>query len=391
MGSRLTCAVVACALVAARPAIAAEATGQQSARALYDRAFAESAAGHDAAAREILERLVRDYPDDPAAAYGRELLRLIDSRKTGAVTPRPGDLNLKLGRLTPPVDLLPDTLPSPPAESSRVALGRRLRDEKPTTGALVLLLTTQPLNGLLIGTFATLGGVLQPYLPEFVIAGGLAGLFLPLGLTWSEGVTMGHALALSAGSFWGFLNGEAGALLLNTYASSSVLWPLSIGMAGGTLIGELVWRLLRPGAGDVALASSMMIWGTIAPALIGAALGQPTAAVIAETLVFGNVSLLMGSILAWQVPMSIARVSFINIVGALSGMAGLGLISFLAYATAESSPGWMILGAAGGYFLGIALGAALTPRYDLADLPAPQLTLLPTWNGGWAGGLAFRF
>lgn len=352
------------------PSMSIAQAAPDAAWATYDEAFARVVAGRDEEAVRILETLRTTHPESPAALLGAELERLIQSRRTGTVTPPDAALRERLATSIPT---------EPPALAPRrLSLVEYVRDEEPTSLARAELISLQTLNGLSIGL--ELCGIAEcdsrPTVLSAFLGAGL-GAFVS-SLISRPGITHGHTLAINSGSGWGIAAG----LAIHTIADiqdEKALLGLIAGMdALGTVAGHFAWERIPSGAGDVSLGNTGGIWmgfvtGLSLVAVNPSNLSSQSAAAIITT---GSLAgLIGGAVLSRHYPMTRSRTLLID-VGAISGGlfgAGIGVL-----VRAESQA--MAAMAASGIVAGVGLASYLTRNWDLDALPL-AFGLAPT-NGG---------
>lgn len=362
---------------------------------LYNRAFSASVAGHEDEAIPLLRTLLRDHPDHPAVPHARELLRLIEARLTGASEPRTSPTTLGTATLRPPVRM--------PAPRSLEDFATRMRADTPSNGGQVTLVLGQTISGIAFGLeVCFIFECKEPALGTLsVLAGAGLGLTLSMVLS-SKGVTVGHALSLGVGGVWGFWNAGATAGLL---MSGSVLpdggrislpFSLAMGQVIGTLVGELAYQVAKPGDGDIWAATSTAAWAISVTLLVSAAVNPRGGLVLVpETIIAGDLGLLLGGIFAMVMPMGSGRVWVINaggLLGALAGVIVSAVIVPVAIASgASANTGNILAGStAGGIVLGLGLTAFLTRHMDVPNLASPQFTLMATSTGGVTPGISIK-
>ncbi len=347
---------------------------------MYERGLAALAAGRD---REALPLLiwVASQREHAAAPYAVEMLRWMKARASVTkAAPLPSQSATPLQRL-----------------------GARLRDETPSDRGRVILTVGQFVNG--VGFGAALCAFASCPSPGYGVGmmalGGAGALTVSAALT-PQGITTGHALALSVGPAIGIANAALISSALNLRPRTEAA-AFAFSQVAGTGLAELVWEVLRPSAGDVSLATSFAGWSIGFAALGHAAVHRALYAgnLPASLLVGMDAGLIVGSVVAWVYPVSVARMSLIN-VGFLIGLgvgAGVGtlvnaaLISVGADIEMNSSGANTVLfGSVGaGAVLGAAVATILSRNWDFDHLPPVTPVVLPTSTGGVTPGLAFRF
>jgi hypothetical protein len=316
-------------------------TPADSAWRLYHLAFAALAGGRHAESKEILEHIARAYPDHPAAQRAVELIE-------------------RLSRHEPP--------PLAKAEK-RLRHEGEGRDGPPTGLARAELFLVQTVNGIAIGLESCIALECDDArtVGAFLVVGGGAALTLSLVLT-QDGIMPGHTSALNAGTVWG----AADALFLTAATQGNdtdeaLPAALVVGQLAGLGAGEILWRTIRPSAGDVSLASSIGLWsGVLTFFVLGALEFEVSSeAGFGSLLAVTNLGLLGGAWLASEVPMSRAHVLVIDGGGVIGTLLGAGSALVL---------GGNDLGAAGfftattiGMIGGLSLAAYLTRDWEIED------------------------
>lgn len=291
----------------------------------YDAAFEALAAGDQAGARATLETIVATSPDHPAAVKARARLAELGVVAVEA----PGAVDVPA--------------PTPATTTSRVARAE-----------LVLGMTV---TGVFAGIEACTDACDQARSQAAgVMIGGGGALGLTL-LASRKGIHSGEAQLYNSATTWGRWN-ALGAL--DGFPSTTKEAWLSLGaQAAGLGVGVGLWKLWRPSAGDVALANSGLLWGTVLSSWGQLWFGRdPTfpAAVIA-----GDIGLAIGAALASEVKMSRGRTLLIDVGGVLGSLLG-GLVAVgLDSGDADRKIGGVMTISTA---LGLGLAAVATRRWD---------------------------
>jgi hypothetical protein len=200
-------------------------------------------------------------------------------------------------------------------------------------------------------------------------------------------VTPGQVELLDTGTLWGAWNGFEASLIAGQGTGSARFWrTMIVGQGGGLLLGGLLWYPLRPTSGQVALASTVGAWATVATALGAAALQLhgSNAQLWTALLVAGDAGLLAGAIAARGSTISRGRTLLVDAGGVL----GLLLGALVASGT-DSSRAAAIAGLAG-----TGLGLAIT-GYATRDWDAPatraRVAVAPAPGGGAVASLGGTF
>jgi hypothetical protein len=346
--------------------------------ALYDHAFAEASAGHEAEALILFRTILQRTPDAAAAPYAAEMVRLLEARHSGIVTSP-----------TARTRLLPETAkPLAPLN-----LGGQLWDEQPTSLARAELVGAQTLHGVAFGL--EMGFILKVSDPKtlalFLMLGGGAGMGLSLAFT-RDGITPGHALALNSGTAWGAWNGVLVTSILGVESLAQKFGLLAVSQFAGLATGNAGFAIFHPSAGDVSLVNSGGLWTALLAAFIAsAANGKPSDPAFQITLMAASdVGLLIGAVMARRFPMSRGRVLLIDTGGFLGTLMGVGLAVIVGLDQNRNHAAFFSRGAIG-TVAGLGTSAFLTRRWDLPEAPAVRLSVAPTVGGGQALGLAYDF
>lgn len=318
---------------------------------LYHLAFRALASGRGKEAREMLEHITITHARHPAAIRARDLLDRLNRGETAPIASEPGALE-------------------------------SLRDGAPTGLARAELAVLQTIHGIVVGAeVCALAECDDPRaLGALLIFGGGLGLGASL-LATTDGITPGHTAALNTGTIWG---GYSGVMLAGAAEADDAQVVLGMALAGqmiGLGTGELLWRLTRPSAGDVSLASSVGIWSTVLTAFaFGAAEFDSDEQIIFGTvLATGQLGLIGGAFLADYVPMSRGRVLVIDGGGIVGGLMGMGVDLLIQGDRTEAAPFFGL--AAAGTLAGLGLAAYLTRNWDVPDLELTTAAI-PLDGGG---------
>ncbi len=362
------------AIASAAPQKAAHDPPDVQAWKLYDAAFSDAVAGRDAKAEALLARLRAEHPGTAAAILGAELERFLVSKLTGKLAPMgPAARDLFTRRLESPVPSL-----TPPPRVPNELVG----PEQPTGEARAEVTFWQTLNGIGAGVEACILAKCSSVqsTAAWVLLGGGLGAGLTLWAT-RNGITPGQALALDAGTAWGFWNAAALTALWSPTDPSSVAGRYLLGQGIGLGAGALAWHVFRFTAGDVSLMDSGGIWtGVVAAMLMGAfAPDEMSHHFFGVTLVASDAGLLGGALLSRVYPMSRGRSIMIDAGGLLGGLFGFGLYAIFAGDAGGSSKGALLSGATG-TVVGLAGAAYFSRGWDAPKLPV-QVGLAPTRGG----------
>lgn len=280
--------------------------------------------------------------------------------------------------------------------------------EPATTGARVQLVVGQAVNGMALGL--TLAGLADArssaiYSGAMLLGGGVGAVGALLASR--DGVTAGQAAAVNYGSVFGGLASMFTAFGLSNsrLGDRAVFGIVAGGLAVGTGAG-IAWAAQTPLGGRVEFASSMGIWS----AFLGAHLylatrgygtwdgrGDNEVTVLGwSSLGFMAAGLTAGVLLAPQVPVSAARMRWINL-SAAGGYAVIGLSSLLLAADGTGEDALMAysIGSMVGVTGGALLGYFLTTNTDsywermhegAASRRGPTLAFSPGSTGAPLGG-----
>lgn len=327
--------------------------GENPAWTRYREAFEAFAEGDEKRAVEILEKIERDHPEHPAALAASSVLRKIER---GGAEPSVGDETDEMGD---------------DAETEKKRAGRsgRLGIETPTTFSRAELISFQTLHG--IGLGAELCAMASCFDARAVVGsmllGGGAGLGASV-LGTQNGIVLGHALSLNAGTLWGFWNAAIVNAATQSWSSPAATFgPLIVGQLAGLGAGELAWQAFRPYSGDVALYNSAGIWAGVVTRLFmnTASLDPSPAGLHVSLLAATNLGAVGGGFFASENPFARGRVYVTNSAGLFGGLVGLGSAVLVggAETTGPAASGATIVGALGG----LGVGAYLTRKWPLGD------------------------
>lgn len=281
----------------------------------YDRAFRDAAAGDIKAARTRLGALVARWPEHPARARAAALIEQLGSH------------------------------PADPRAPSRVARGE--------------LVFWSTLGGVSLAAnlcAALSCGTDREYAGAYTLSIGGA---LAASLAASRrGVRPGEAQLYNAVQTWGALN----ALAINDgFPDGERQAGIAIAMQlGGLAAGVGLWQAWRPSPGDVALANTFLLWGSVMT-LWGHVIADAEPS-WRSVVIAGDVSLAAGALVASQVEISREHTFLIDIGGVLGTLAG-GLAATGTHDDTSAGIALMLGTAAG-------LGLAAAVTYDW-DRPPP--------------------
>lgn len=209
-----------------------------------------------------------------------------------------------------------------------------------------------------------------------------AGLGVSL-LATRGGIRPAEAQLYNAAQTWGSWNGLA---INDGFAEDRGEATIAIAAQfAGLGAGLGLWRVWRPDPGEVGLANSGLLWGTLLSLWIHlAADSEPT---LQRVVVLGDLGIVAGALIAHQVPMSRGRTLLIDLGGVLGTLAG-GLVTI----SSDSDQ-------AGGTILTVSTAAGLVLAGVLTrdwDVKAPAgARIVPTRPGtpgagaGWGAAVAF--
>jgi hypothetical protein len=311
-----------------------------SAWILYDGAFRDAAAGNLKLARSRLWEIAARWPGHPAEARAEALLDRLRPRATG----RRGPSNVARG------EFVFGTTLGGISVAANLCAAIECSSDREYAGVYTL----------------TVGGALV------------------LSLAASrKGIHQGEAQLYNSAQTWGAWN----ALLVNDgFPESGGRASVAIALQlGGLAAGIGAWQAWRPTQGDVALTNTFLLWGTVMT--LYAHLAAEEDPQLRTVIAAGDISLLLGALVARKVDMSRGRTLLIDIGGVLGMLAG-GLVGIAA--DDETGIGVALILGTGG---GLAIAAAATSDWDQAKpvkvapavLPGPNRTL----GYGVTAGFAF--
>ena len=232
----------------------------------------------------------------------------------------------------------------------------------PDRSGTSLLYTTQALNGLWLGIAvpAAFGANDPEELGVGLLLGAPAGLLFAKAVNDARPVSVGQAVTITWGGWWGLAN----SLFLfgmrnNQVSDEDAFRYTSVGLITGTTAGLLIAR--KPiAAGDASLAAHASFWGAIY-GLMGAAIWNPSSDKDGFIFVMaaGNAALLGGVAATKHVNWSSGRVWVITAAGITGFMAGLG-VDLIAQAEDDEALAIPMIAS----FAGLATGVIATSRYD---------------------------
>jgi len=212
--------------------------------------------------------------------------------------------------------------------------------------------------------------------------GGSLGLAL---LATRHGVEQGEAQLYNSAQTWGSWN----ALGINDgFADDSDEATISLVAQGaGLLAGIGLWQTWRPSQGDVALANSFLLWGSVMT-LWGylAADEEPS---LRTVVIAGDAAIVAGALVSTQVKMSRGRTLLIDVGGVLGILLG-GLIAV--GTDSEQGAGTALLITTGA---GLGIATAVTREWDAPKAApvaiAPARLSQPGGPSTWGVTASFGF
>lgn len=327
------------------PGTSAATSADDVAWQIYDRAFVKLASGDTENARVLLQQLVADFDDHPAANQAAARLR---------------ELDISTGRPAP------------------LANGERPR--KFARGELALLMTA---HGVYLGSNACAMAnctSLRARVASMMLGGGL-GLGGSL-LATRRGITQGQAQLITSASAWGLANAW---LILgdgsDTDRNGSITQFVTHGL--GVAAGVGLWRVWKPTSGEVSMANSGFLWTPVLYALGSSIIDRDIS--LRGLVVAADLGIVAGVALGALMPgMTRGRTLVIDAGGILGFLAG-GLIVVTADANSAagtSTP--LLLGTVGGL---LAAGYA-TRDWNLPNVGGnTRMTVMPVGREGWGLGL----
>ncbi len=318
---------------------------------LYHAAFVALASKDAGRAVMLLDSLVRDYPDHPAARLAGVLLAALGA----------GD--------------------RPPAAEAGLGHSGLARGE---------VVIFQTLHGIAIGgevcVLVQCSGARQEV--GALSLGGLTALAGSWYVT-RDGVRPGQAALTTFGSLWGFWNGVALLATRDTDVDEQTVAAVQLtGQLAGLVAGAGLDGIVgHPSAGQVTLATTTGAWAGILTAYVHAMHNFETSqkTIWWSTLIVSDAALVGGGVLASRYPMSFGRVLVINAVGVVGMLLGMGGVVLVQGDDFDARP---FYGAAiAGSLAGLGAGTYLSRDWDAPALPL-AMTVLPTPGGAMA---ALRF
>jgi hypothetical protein len=204
-------------------------------------------------------------------------------------------------------------------------------------------------------------------------------------LATSNGITPGHATAIDTGSLWGAWNGLASAVVLDVDDEQQGVGLILVGQLVGTAVGHVAFKVFKPSAGDVSLATSVGMWAGVMVAFAhGIAEFDADPQLLMGTLLLASdVGLIGGALLSEALPMSRGRALLIDASGLLGTLTGVGVDLLIQGEDAEPQP-LFALGLVG-MVAGLGIGTYLSREWDLEEAPDVQLSALPLRDGAGFG------
>jgi hypothetical protein len=332
--------VIALALLVALPAFADDEP--------YHRAFVALAEGRLDAARAELSRWLAENPSSPDRAHVEALL----------------------ARMRPQVDEREDEV-APGGVERETAFAR----VEIAVGATMLGIGAGVEICLLVGCY---DDDIVFLLPALSAGAGLAtGLLLT-----RDGITPGHASAITSGALWGVWIASSTAAITESDDEKAFGALFLTGQLAGVALGELAWRLTGADAGQIATANSVGLWAGLMTGWSFGAFGDDDAdvrPVVGTALAVSLVGLAGGAFLASRYPMSRGRVLTIDALGVVGGLLGVGT-AFLAGGD-DTSDRTVFRAVLPGVIVGLAVGTFVTRNWDL-PARAPAIGFVPARGGG---------
>jgi hypothetical protein len=338
-------------LVAATAAVSrAECPGvsvqDEQARALYEEALAAEVKGNLGQARELLERLLSQYPDGMFACWAR-----------------------------------------PKLEDLRSGKGRLNREGRAQfiTGA-TLYGAWSGFSIAMIATGEDMDDAESKAAIWSAIGGSVAGLVPSILLSSDLPMSTGRATMINFGWSWGLWHGMAFSFMPAPDLSVRTTFGLSLGLSalgwGGTFA---LTRYLDVADGDAALVSTTGPWFTWFTAAIGTLIAEEEffddeKVWIPILLAGGDAGVAGAALLTGKFDMSAGRVNLINLGGLMGGLVGSGILALAEPDNIRAAVGLEL----GMTLVGLAAGAFFTRNYDAPATPASGLSLLELTPEGWA-------
>lgn len=303
--------------------------------ALYDRAFERLGRHEDDAAKADLDRVIAQFPEHPAAHAARA--RLLD-------------LGLAAQARDAEAKAAPD----------RIARGE--------------LVFWSTIGGLYVGANLCVDHCTSEREGSAVYSLSAGGA-LAIAVLASGNVKEGEAQLYNSAQVWGAWNAFG---WNDGFAhTSGQAYNTIAAQAGGLLAGIGLWRAWHPTSGDVALANSGLLWGTVLSAF--GQLAVSGNAQLDATVAYSDLGLLAAAVLSSRVSMSRGRTLLLDLGGVL-GMLGGGLVALSLHSDQQVGASFLV-----GTSLGLGLSAVATRNWD--DAPSLPVTFAPARIGhGW--GLA---
>jgi hypothetical protein len=315
---------------------------------LYREAFVSLAAGDRVRARSLLSQLVTEHPGDPLAARSQLLLAKLDA-------------------------------PPPPVA---------VVEKRPSKLARGEFLFFQTMHGIAIGgevcAIVECDGA-RPIAAALTLGAG-AGFGLAY-LFSMNGIESAHALLLDTATVWGFWNAAALTLTLDRDWDGPELAGIFLAGQGlGLLAGELAWRLAKPSAGEVSLASSVGFWTGVVTLWVNGLLADDfdTDVIWGTIWAASDVGFVGGALLGRKLQVSRGRALLIDVGGLVGALAGMGI-----GALTDDADGFFGLSLAG-TIGGLVVATWATRNWDSKKAPPISPVLTPT-QGGALLGIGGRF
>ncbi len=342
---------------------------------LYERAVQARAQGRRDEAIRNLQELETAHPQHPAAQRGHTLLQqLIEARDH---LPAGSPLVRRTTPELPPVTVRLPNLTVSRAARTELAIGQTVLG---ATAGFELCYSFHHC------------GTRELVISLMAGAGSGLGLSLLLG---RNGVESSDAALLNEGALWGAwhalaLFGAFGRFKFNSNADfdrQEFYMSLFFGQILGTAAGHLAWKVFRPTAGNVELASAGGVWFGVLTfmSMLAFKVSVDNPWSFGVMLAATDVGVIAASLLSKFVPMTRSRVLFLHAGGLLGLLIGSGIaaLSFRDGASVQSFMGFGVGGAA----LGLGTAYFLTRNWDARAI---QVSIAPAPNGA-NGSLAFAF
>ncbi len=344
-----------------------------SANGGYNAAVNAMSTGNDALAVAMLDRVLSECPAHPHAAELRRLASLRAMRGPSGDAPRPSDA-------------------APPSNNP-------FGPESVATLSRAEAVTVQVTSG--IGLGALVCGAANCNDGRYYVAtsllGGVAG-FVSSYLATGAGITPGQSVALSSGTYWGYINGGLllGALSGGRSISAQAATGFFMGGAAvGTAVGAVVAGVVRPPAYRVSMANSGGVWlsmFTLGVTLLAVDATRPSiTGVLVPQMIAANLGFIGGLVLGAYVPISRSRMWLIDLAGIIGSGTGFALGLLIPNPSSSGSyfsPSVAIMGAGLliGEVGGLALGYYLTRHWDGShSAGSVQTAFMPVGPSGGPG------